>query len=179
MLIWGGAKLYAFEDLNEILDMDSISVLNTIGYSQMNRIREQMFIDCNEAGWENYTYISAKANIYSDKIGEGCIIMPGSYVGPYVKIGRSNVVYSNVTLTHHIEIGDFNFIGAGVTVGGDVSIQNNIFVGMNSTIRNGIKISSKSLIGMHSNVLTSTEERKVYVGNPARKIKEDSLEVRI
>lgn len=175
----GGANLYTFEDINDLFDKDKIYVLNTIGYSQMNGIREQMFHDSKEVGFKNYTFVSEKANVYSDNIGEGSIIMPGCYVGPYVKIGKSNIVYSNVTLTHHIEIGDYNFIGAGVTIGGDVIIKNNCFIGMNSTIRNGINLLSKTLIGMHSNILSSTEENKVYFGNPARLIRDNSINVKI
>lgn len=129
-----------------------------------------MFFQIREEGYKLCTFISANANVYTDKIGDGSIIMPGAFVGPYVELGVSDIIYANVSLTHHITIGDFVFIGSGCVVGGNVKIGDNCFVGLNSTIKNKAKISSYTLIGSGTNVLSSITEGKgaVYVGNPAR-----------
>lgn len=142
----------------------------TTGYSQMNDIRKKVFFQIREEGYKLCTFISANANVYTDKIGDGSIIMPGAFVGPYVELGVSDIIYANVSLTHHITIGDFVFIGSGCVVGGNVKIGDNCFVGLNSTIKNKAKIPSYTLIGSGTNILSSITEGKgaVYVGNPAR-----------
>lgn len=161
-----GIPIVAFEELSDSFDMNQCMILNTIGYSQMNDIRKKVFFQINKL----CTFISANANVYTDKIGDGSIIMPGAFVGPYVELGVSDIIYANVSLTHHITIGDFVFIGSGCVVGGNVKIGDNCFVGLNSTIKNKAKIPSYTLIGSGTNVLSSITEGKgaVYVGNPAR-----------
>lgn len=163
-----GIPIVAFEELSDSFDMNQCMILNTIGYSQMNDIRKKVFFQIREEGYKLCTFISA--NVYTDKIGDGSIIMPGAFVGPYVELGVSDIIYANVSLTHHITIGDFVFIGSGCVVGGNVKIGDNCFVGLNSTIKNKAKIPSYTLIGSGTNVLSSITEGKgaVYVGNPAR-----------
>lgn len=165
-----GIPIVAFEELSDSFDMNQCMILNTIGYSQMNDIRKKVFFQIREEGYKLCTFISANANVYTDKIGDGSIIMPGAFVGPYVELGVSDIIYANVSLTHHITIGDFVFIGSGCVVGGNVKIGDNCFVGLNSTIKNKAKIPSYTLIGSGTNVLSSITEGKgaVYVGNPAR-----------
>lgn len=157
-----GIPIVAFEELSDSFDMNQCMILNTIGYSQMNDIRKKVFFQIREEGYKLCTFISANANVY--------IIMPGAFVGPYVELGVSDIIYANVSLTHHITIGDFVFIGSGCVVGGNVKIGDNCFVGLNSTIKNKAKIPSYTLIGSGTNVLSSITEGKgaVYVGNPAR-----------
>lgn len=158
-----GIPIVAFEELSDSFDMNQC-------YSQMNDIRKKVFFQIREEGYKLCTFISANANVYTDKIGDGSIIMPGAFVGPYVELGVSDIIYANVSLTHHITIGDFVFIGSGCVVGGNVKIGDNCFVGLNSTIKNKAKIPSYTLIGSGTNILSSITEGKgaVYVGNPAR-----------
>lgn len=165
-----GIPIVAFEELSDSFDMNQCMILNTIGYSQMNDIRKKVFFQIREEGYKLCTFISANANVYTDKIGDGSIIMPGAFVGPYVELGVSDIIYANVSLTYHITIGDFVFIGSGCVVGGNVKIGDNCFVGLNSTIKNKAKIPSYTLIGSGTNILSSITEGKgaVYVGNPAR-----------
>lgn len=165
-----GLPVIAFEELPDYFDMSHCMILNTIGYSQMNDIRKKVFFQIREKGYKLCTFVSANANVYTDKIGDGSIIMPGAFVGPDVNVGICDIIYANVSLTHHITIGDFVFIGSGCVVGGNVKIGDNCFIGLNSTIKNKAEIPPYTLIGSGSNVLLSISEGggNVYVGNPAR-----------
>lgn len=146
-------------------------VLNTIGYGKMNCIRERVNEELKNDGITLFSYISKNANIYSDDIGEGCIIMPGTYVGPYVSIGSSCIIYSNVSLTHHITIESNCFVASGCVVGGNVIIGHNSFIGLNSTIRNRVKLAPYTLVGCSSNVLIDNSVLgAVILGNPAHVI---------
>ena len=58
-------------------------------------------------------------------------------------------------------------------------ISKNSFIGLNATIKNSISIAEKNIIGSGSNVIKSTEPQSIYVGNPAKKIKEISDNINI
>lgn len=175
-----GLPVFPFQDLDLIFGTDKFMVINTIGYSNMNKIREKVYYDIKRKGYQLYTFISKNALVYTDDIGEGSLIMPNAYIGPYVKLGTCCVINPGAQLSHHISMGNFNFIGRGVIIGGDVKICNNCFIGLHSTIKNKIKISDYTIVGSGSNVIKSTEENCVYVGNPAKKLEgKESLNTKI
>lgn len=166
-----GKLVVPFEDLSNRYDKEGTRILNTIGYSKMNTVRERVNAEIEESGFTQYSYISSKAFIAVNKEdleNKGVIIMPNAFIGTDVQIGKSVVVYSNCSLTHDIQIEDNVFIGSGCVIGGRVRIGRNSFIGMNSTIKNRIDLAPYSLVGCGSNVLkTVDEERRVIVGNPA------------
>jgi len=176
-----GKQVVPFEELSDRFDKREVRILNTIGYSKMNTVRERVNNEIDESGFVQYSYISPRAFVASKKselIDKGCIILPNAFVGPEVKIGKSTVIYSNCSLTHDIVIEDNVFLGSGCVVGGNVKIGRNSFIGMNSTIKNRISLAPYSLVGCGSNVLKTVEQvRCVIVGNPARVLDgKDSME---
>lgn len=152
-----GLPIVAQEDLNSIFDMREVGIINTIGYSNMNSIRERVHNELLNEGFHLQTFISRNAKVYTSDIREGSIIMPGAFVGPYVTIGKACIIYSNVSLTHHITIEDYCFIASGCVFGGNVTIGHNSFIGLNSTIRNRISLAPYTLVGASSNVLKASD----------------------
>lgn len=134
----------------------------------MNRHREQKYRICKDRGFKIHTYISPNAIIYAENIGEGSIIMPGVYVGPYSNVGIGNVIRANCALSHHEAIGNFNWIADGCTFGGGVTMKDNCFVGLGSTIRNEVTIAEKTFVGAHSYVSIDTPADSVILGVPAK-----------
>ncbi len=162
--------IYTEDILAKKVDAD-LSYINTIGYSKMNTIREKVHNQLKSMNLPIASYISKQSLVYTNKIGEGCIIMPGAFVGPDVEIGDSNIIYANTSITHHIKLGNYNFIGSGCIIGGNVSIGNNCFLGLNSTIKNRCSIDDYTLLGSGANLTKSTNGLGgVFVGNPAKKI---------
>lgn len=154
-----GLPIVAQEDLNSIFDMREVGIINTIGYSNMNSIREKVHNELLNEGFYLQTFISKNAKVYTSDIREGSIIMPGAFVGPYVTVGKACIIYSNVSLTHHITIEDYCFIASGCVFGGNVTIGHNSFIGLNSTIRNRISLAPYTLVGASSNVLKPSDSR--------------------
>lgn len=164
-----GKPIVAIEDLNELYDMKSVYVLNTIGYTDMNTVRERVFKDMKERFANIYTFISKNALVYTDNIGIGSIVMPGAYVGPYVEVGESCLIMAQSSVPHHIKVENFSYIAARAVIGGTSIIGHNSFIGINATVKNKVNLAPYTLIGSGSNVLTSvTEECCVVVGNPAK-----------
>lgn len=160
----------AFEDLYEKLGNVEFSILIAIGYVQMNNIRKKIYKECKDAGHHIATFISKTSTLYSENIGEGCIIMPNVYIGPNCEIGKCNIIASCTCLSHDNNIGDFNFISSNAIFGGHSTVCNNNFIGLGCIIRDGIKLHNYSLIGSGTNLLSSTEPEGIYVGNPAYKL---------
>ena len=165
-----GVPVIAFEDLYKEFSGVEFKILIAIGYAQMNNVREKIYKECKDSGYNIATYISKTAILYSQNIEEGCILMPNVYIGPNCRIGKCNIIASSCCLSHDNKLGDFNFISSSVVFGGHSKVGSNCFIGLNCTIRDSITVEDYSLIGSASNLLKSTEKCGVYVGNPAHKL---------
>lgn len=175
-----GTHIYALENLQDIIGKNNtVNVINTVGYSNMNKTREKMFDQCIDLGYRPLNFISNRSICLSDLNNQGNIVFPGAYIGTNVHMGNNNVVYAGVVLTHDITMGNHNFIAANTTVGGVVSIGNNCFIGMGSVIRNRLNISDYTLVGAGAYLDVDTEEKDVFVPPKAIKLIKKSNEVNL
>lgn len=158
----------AFEDLDQHFDMSRCEIALTIGYKKMNDNRKKIFDLCKERGYHLFTYISKNALCYSDDIGEGSIVLPGSFIGPFVRIGKACCVHVDVWLSHNISVGDFTYIAGGTMVGGTATIGESCFIGMSCTIKNGVHMGDRTFLGANSYLSEDSLEGKAYVGSPAQ-----------
>lgn len=162
--------VFPFEELENYINTKEVSILNTIGYMRMNDVRSQKHLECKSRGLSIYTFISKNAQVYTKEIGEGSIIMPGSYVGPFSKIGNSCVVWPGAVLSHHNTIGDNCWIAPSCCLGGGAKVKQNSFIGLGSSIRNEIELADYTFVGAHSYVGKDTVQRGAYIGVPAKLI---------
>lgn len=165
--------VYPFETLEQYVDIENVEILLSIGYNKMNQHRMSKYHECKSRGFNVHTFISERAVVYADSIGEGCIIMPGAYIGPFSTLGLCNVIRSGCVLSHHEKVGNFNWIADGCTYGGDVAQGNNCFIGLGTTVRNGIFIADNTFVGAHSYLHHNSSDEGVYFGNPS--VKQDDI----
>ena len=65
-------------------------------------------------------FVPAQQLISDDLIiGEGSVIMPNSFVGKQVRIGRNTIIHPNVTILDYTMIGDNVVIQSGTVIGGN------------------------------------------------------------
>ncbi len=57
-------------------------------------------------------------------VGEGSVVMPGSYIGNHVVIGKDCIIHPHVTIMDHCSIGDRVVIQAGTVIGSDAFYYN-------------------------------------------------------
>lgn len=167
-----GLPVIPFEDLSSHFDMSECEVLLTFGYANLNAVREKVYNDCKLHNYHVCTFISKNAHVFSELIGEGTIVLPNVYIGPFSEIGKCNIIWNGVNISHHNKIGDFNNFAAGVTFAGNVVCGNNCFLGINSGYKNGVRIANRTFIAADSYVSKNTKENTAYTGSPARSIKE-------
>lgn len=114
-----------------------------------------------------------------------------NFGGKNVSIGKN--FYSNFNLTlvddSEIIIGDYVMIGPNVTIitaihpvsprlrdyglqyNKKVFIEDHVWIGANVTVLPGVTIGKNSIIGASSVVTKDVEPNAIYVGNPARKLR--------
>ena len=128
------------------------------------------------------------ANIY------GCNIDDNSFIGPFVeiqknvKIGKNCKVQSHSFICELVTIGDNTVIAHGVmfindlfSTGGpangdknlwkSTTIGNNVSIGSNATIL-PVSVCENVVIGAGSVVTKDIKESGIYVGNPAKKVRD-------
>lgn len=104
-------------------------------------------------------------NIYTNKIGLGCIIEPNVIITSNVTVGKGNFIFFGTSIGHDSNIGNFCNLGCNVTISGNVTIGDRVQIGANSFISNGIKICSNTIISPGSVVLKDINNQGIYHGN--------------
>ncbi len=109
------------------------------------------------------------------KIGSGVFINVGFYFDGYDNLAIGNNVRVGayvrvITATH--EIGPPEQRGLKDVVGRPVTISDGCWIGTGVTILPGVTIDRGCVIGANSLVAHSTQSDGVYVGTPARRVKD-------
>jgi sugar O-acyltransferase (sialic acid O-acetyltransferase NeuD family) len=155
--------LVAFEELKDKYPPSEYKLFIAIGYSQVNKVREEKYNEAKAMGYEFVSYISSKATIFDNvKLGDNLFILEDNTVQPFVELGNNIVLWSGNHIGHHSIIKDNCFITSHVVVSGRCVIEKNCFIGVNSTLRDHITIASENVIGAGSLILKDTLEKQVY-----------------
>ena len=114
-----------------------------------------------------------------NEFGRGSILFPGTVISNDTVIGNYSIINAQSYVGHDVEVGDFVTISPGTTICGNVVLENQVYVGAGASILPGnpdrkLRISRNSIIGLGSTVITDIAKNSVVVGNPARRIRENS-----
>ena len=126
-------------------------------------------------------------NLYGCKIGDNTFIGPFTEIQKDVVIGNNCKIQSHSFICELVTIGNNTFIGHGVMFINDLFVNgspangnknlwretiigNNVSIGSNATIL-PVKICDNVVIGAGSVVVKGIKTTGIYVGNPAKKIR--------
>lgn len=159
---------------------DNTIIQNNIVISGCVSIGENCIIKNNATiGSEGFNFVKDKDGIpvHAPQIGR-------IYIGNHVWVGSNTCIESayidDTIIEDEVKIDDLVQIGyncliskntmitAGVILSNNVIIKHSAFIGLNSCIKENITIGRNSLIGMGSVVITDVENNSVYMGNPAK-----------
>lgn len=149
----------------------SFSVLLGIGYSNLNRTREQLFSRLKEYGYTLETYIHPDAKIYSSNIGEGSIVLANAFIDVHACIGENTVVWGNSSICHHAKIGSNCWLATGSIVSADAEIDDNSFVGVGATVVNKVHVGKYNIIGAGAFIAKNTQDYGVYINRQTEKFR--------
>jgi sugar O-acyltransferase (sialic acid O-acetyltransferase NeuD family) len=172
-----GLPVVAFEDIREVYPPADYVFFAPMTAKDINRDREGIYNRIKELGYTLVSYVSSKATVFDNEIGENCFILEDNTIQPFTSIGNNVVMWSGNHIGHHGNIGDHCFFTSHVVMSGHCEIESHCFFGVNSSLRDGIHIAQGTVVSMGANLLHDTESFGVYVGNPAKKIAKRSTEI--
>jgi sugar O-acyltransferase (sialic acid O-acetyltransferase NeuD family) len=136
-----------------------------VGYSHMNRFREEKCAEVRALGYELISYVSSRASTWPDlTIGDNCFIMEHNIIQPSARLGSNIIMWGGCHVGHDTVIEDNVFICAHTVVSGYVTVGQNTFIGVNATIRDDVTIGRECVIGAGATITKSTEDKSVYAG---------------
>jgi sugar O-acyltransferase (sialic acid O-acetyltransferase NeuD family) len=164
-----GLPVVAFEDLENVFPPTEFQFFAPMTGRNMNRNREKIYLEAKAKGYRCVSYISSKATLFDNEIGENCFILEDNTIQPFTKIGNNCVFWSGNHIGHHGHIKDHVFFTSHCVMSGHCVIEPYSFFGVNCTIRDYTTIAEGTLVGMAAAITKNTEAWGVYVGNPAIK----------
>ena len=77
---FSGLPVYSFSNLENNFNPEDYYLFIAIGYSKMNKIREEKYYQALDKGYKLASYISSKASIFKNcSIGSNCFILEEQY----------------------------------------------------------------------------------------------------
>ena len=166
-----GLPVVPFEDIETIYPPDQYHLFAPMTAKQMNQLREKIYLEGKSKGYKYISYVSSKATVFDNEIGENCFILEDNTIQPFTKIGNNVVLWSGNHIGHHGEIKDHVFFTSHVVMSGHCIIESYCFFGVNATIRDYTHLAKGTLLAMGASLTKQkTDEWGVYVGNPAKKL---------
>src|SRR6185503_13077831 len=167
---FAGLPVVAFEDIEQTYSPADFCFLAPMSPSRMNRLRESVYRQIKEKGYEMISYISSKATLFPGvPIGDNCFILEDNTIQPFTSIGNNVVLWSGNHIGHHSVIKDHVSFTSHVVLSGHCVVEPFSFFGVNATVRDRIRIAEGSLIAMAASITKDTEAWGVYKGSPAKK----------
>lgn len=177
--LFHGLPVVAFEDVESIYPPDSYAFFAPMSPKNMNRDRETVYQAIKGKGYACISYLSSKATVFDNEIGENCFILEDNTIQPFTRIGNNVVLWSGNHIGHHSVVRDHVTFTSHVVMSGHCDIGSYSFFGVNSTLRDGLRIAEGSFVAMASAVVKDTEAWGAYKGNPAIKLNIPSTKIKL
>jgi len=125
-------------------------------------------------GGRNYRTLVSATSWVSDSavLGAGTVVAPQAAVSTGAVLGAHVLLNLAGTVSHDTWVGDYATLSPGVSVAGNCRIGEGVFIGIGASVSNGVSIVAGAVIGAGSVVLTDITTPGIYVGAPARKIRD-------
>lgn len=172
-----GLPVIPFEELEKLYPPTEYLFFAPMTGTKMNNNRKRIYEEGKKKGYQYISYISSKATICGNKIGENCFILEDNTLQPFTEIGNNIVMWSGNHIGHHGKIEDHAFFTSHVVLSGHCHVKERAWFGVNSTIRDGLTIGEGSLIAMGAVITKSTDDDGLYMGAPATKQKAPASKV--
>lgn len=156
---------------SEFLKKKFNEIIIAIGYNHL-QFKKELFEKLNaiKIPFANVIHSSSYIDA-SCKIGKGVFILPGCTLDRNVVIKNNTLLNTACAIAHDTEIGEHCFLSPRAAIAGFTIINELCVIGINSTIIDNITICSKTQVGAGAVVTKNITEPGLYVGIPAKKIK--------
>jgi sugar O-acyltransferase (sialic acid O-acetyltransferase NeuD family) len=174
-----GLPVVSFRSIVDSFPTTCHDLFVAVGYSNLNAVRKQKYLEGKALGYRLATYISSRATVLNaGNFGDNCFILEDNTIQPFVTIGNNVTLWSGNHIGHHTVIKDHTFVASHVVVSGGVEIGEQCFIGVNATIRDAIKIGNRCVIGAGAILLKDADDDGLYVSSGTVRSKVPSSRLR-
>lgn len=108
----------------------------------------------------------------STQIGPGSVLLATVVATAAVHIGAHVAVMPGVSLTHDDVVGDYATFGSGARLAGRVKVHEGAYVGAGALVAQDLTVGRWALIGMGAVVTVDIPAAEIWVGVPARYLRD-------
>jgi sugar O-acyltransferase (sialic acid O-acetyltransferase NeuD family) len=176
---FAGHPIVPFEEIEKSHPRAEHDFFVAVGYSGINKLREEKCVDAMAKGYELTSYVSSRATVFPGfEHGWNNFILEDNTIQPFARIGNGVTLWSGNHIGHHSSIGDFAFISSHVVISGGVSIGERSFIGVNATLNDHITIGKRCVVGSGALVTKDLEDESVMTAEPSKRSKIPSSRLR-
>lgn len=136
-------------------------------------LRRELIAELKAIGFELPVIKAVSAVVADDvQIGAGTVIFERAVVNARVRLGEGVIINTGAVVEHDCVVGDFTHLAPASVLGGGVRIGDDVHVGLNATIIENREIGSRILIGAGAVVCEDCLQPGIYVGVPARRLRD-------
>ncbi|WP_353571920.1 acetyltransferase [Candidatus Albibeggiatoa sp. nov. BB20] len=156
-----------FETVEQLYPPDEYQFFVPMTGLKMNTLREQIYLEVKNKGYQCISYISSKATVFAETIGENCFILENCVIQPFVNIENNIMIWADSFIGHHSQIQSHNFI-ATTTCAGHSIIESYCYLGLRSAVNNDCRVAEGTFLAAHSLLTQNSKPWHVYQGSPAK-----------
>lgn len=172
-----GLPAVPLDEMGRRFPPDAHDAFVAVTFTHLNRARARLMADARARGYRLATYVSSRALVWHNAhLGENCFVFENCAVQHFARVGDGVVVWSGSQILHRAVVEDHCFLSGGVVVAGYGEVGSRSFVGANAAVRDYVRVAPDCFVGIGAVVVKATEPEGVYVGNPARRTAENSLD---
>lgn len=164
-----GLPVLAFENIEKEYPISDFKFFAPMSPQKMNTLREKTYNEIKAKGYELISYISSKATLFNNPVGDNCFILENNTIQPFTTIGNNVILWSGNHIGHHSTIKDHIMFTSHVVLSGHCVVENYCTLGVNATIRDGVTLAEGTFVAMAASIIKNTDSWGLYKGNPATK----------
>lgn len=108
----------------------------------------------------------------SVKLEPGVFVMFNAYIAPRTTIGKCTMIKANTNIGHDVHIGAVSHVAMGATVVSCVKIGDCATIAVGATVLAHCEVGNCSMLGASALLTHSIPDKQIWVGNPAKYLRD-------
>ena len=169
-----GIPVIALEEIETHYASDTHSIFSAIGYKSV-RTHKLLFEKIAKLSFPVASYVSSQAMVdASCHIGVNCLVLAGCIIEPEAVVEDNCFVNSGAIVCHHSVVKAHTILASGSLIGGHSTVGESSLIGFHATVAELLELADETLLAAGSVLLEDTYKHTMYVGTPAKALREHS-----
>ena len=169
--MYHGASVHRFEELLGLVNKENIEFVIASGEPTG---RKALYKKLKDHGCKMTNLISPYASLgVGTQLGEGCILWDCVITNDAI-IGENVLINTRALLGHDVIVGSHGVISANCFLGGHTVLDEYVYMAPGAMMKDRIHVGEQAIISLGAVVLRNVRSKAIMIGNPARKIGENT-----